>query len=367
MTELVLGIFLVSGGGALLAFLLEMAHKYLADYGQVEININGQKVLEVEGGSPLLSTLAQQNIFVPSACGGKGTCAACKVRVLEGGGPVLPTESPYLSPEELEGRVRLSCQVKVRNALAIEIPEELFLVREFKVRVESIDDLTPRIKGITFHVLEPAEGITFKPGQYVQLEVPRYEKSAAPEFRAYSLASGAHEGRRMDLYITKVEEGVVSTYVHEKLQVGEVLTARGPFGDFFYRHTDRDLLLIATGSGLAPIRSICLHLEQIQADRQVTMFFGARDEEDLFNHEELQQLRERLPNFTYVPVLSRVPEDSPWDGERGRVTDLIKKHIPDGAELDVYICGAPPMVESCEDLLVKKGISPANIYYDKFA
>ena len=149
MLTLILSLLILSGLGALLALFLEIADAYLADYGEKQILVNEQKKLVVEGGRPLLSTLMGQGIFIPSACGGKGTCSYCKVRVLEGGGPVLPTETPYLSPDELTAHVRLSCQVKVKDNLKIEIPEELFLVKEYRVRVEGIKDLTPEIKSMS--------------------------------------------------------------------------------------------------------------------------------------------------------------------------------------------------------------------------
>ncbi len=136
MSQLIIGIIVIAGIGALLAGLLELADTFIADYGLCRLNINNKKELEVEGGNPLLFSLAEQGIFIPSACGGKGTCAYCKIKVLEGGGPVLPTETPYLSAQELEDNVRLSCQVKVRNDIAIEIPEELFLIQQFTVRVK---------------------------------------------------------------------------------------------------------------------------------------------------------------------------------------------------------------------------------------
>lgn len=365
-TELLTSISVVSGIGVVLALLLELANKYLADYGEKRILINNEKEIVVTGGSPLLSTLKGQNIFIPSACGGKGTCAYCKVRVPEGGGPVLPTETPYLSAEELENSVRLSCQVKVKEDLKIQIPEELFLVKQFRAKVVDITDLTHEIKGLKMDLLSPEEGITFKPGQYVQLEVPKYGKISDPEFRAYSISSDATEHGKLELVITKVPEGAVTTYVHEYLKKDEDLTLYGPYGDFFLRDSDRGIVMIATGSGLAPMISILHQIEDNNIQRETMLFFGAKNPEDLYYMDELKGLENKLYNFKFFPTLSRVGDNDKWDGERGRVTNLIEKNIPENAAFDVYLCGAPPMIESCMTLLEQKGIPEDHIYFDKF-
>lgn len=367
MSQLILTVLIISGFGALLALLLELADLFIANYGDCQITINQEKNIVVKGGSPLLFSLQEEGIFIPSACGGRGTCAYCKVKVLEGGGPVLPTETPYLSAQEFEEYVRLSCQVKVRNDLRIEIPEDLFLIKEFRVRVASISNLTPYIKGLILEILSPDEGITFRPGQYIQLEVPKYKLSAGPEYRAFSIASSPDEHNKIELYVGLVEKGLVSTYIHNFLREGDEITMRGPFGDFYYYDSDSDILMIATGTGLAPIMSILrfMHREKIQ--RKTILFFGTRTEEDLYCVKELEDMEKHLSGFSYIPTLSRVKEDSAWRGERGRVTALIEKHIPEGANMDVYICGNPEMVESCLEVIEEKGIPEDRIHFDKFA
>lgn len=367
MVQLILSLLIISLIGAVLALLLEIADSYIADYGEKHILINEQKDLIVKGGNPLLFSLMDEGIFIPSACGGKGTCAYCKVKVLEGGGPVLPTETPYLSPDEIKEHVRLSCQVKVKSDLRMEIPEELFLIKEFKVKVEKIENLTPDIKGIRLSILLPEEGIVFKPGQYIQLQVPKYELTKEPEYRAYSIASSAEDHQNLELVITKVPGGAVSTYVHDYMKVGEELFINGPYGDFYLRASERDILLIATGSGLAPIKSMLDQMEREQIQRKTTFFFGARTRRDLYYVEQLKGLEEKIPNYTFVPTLSRPIEQDEWEGEKGRVTDLIEKYVPENAPLEAYICGAPAMVESCEQLLKKKGIPEELLFYDKFA
>jgi len=366
MLTLLISLLILSGIAALLALFLEIADSYLADYGEKQILINDQKQLVVEGGRPLLSTLMSRGIFIPSACGGKGTCSYCKVKVLEGGGTVLPTETPYLSPDELNARVRLSCQVKVKDNLKIEIPEELFLVKEYRVRVESIRDLTPEIKSIRLSVLLPEEGITFKAGQYVQFEVPKYKLTSGPEYRAYSISSDAEDHRALELVITKVPQGAVTTYVHDFLKEGETLRAMGPYGDFYLRNSNRDILFIATGSGMAPVKSMLYQVEREQTQRKVQFFFGARTQKDLYFQEELLAWEKTLPDFKYVPTLSRPLDEEPWQGEKGRVTRLIEKYIPEGANVDVYICGAPAMVDSCAEILKTKKIPKERIFFDKF-
>ncbi|MBW1817973.1 MAG: 2Fe-2S iron-sulfur cluster binding domain-containing protein [Deltaproteobacteria bacterium] len=366
MLQTLIGLLVLGGIAAVLALLLEIAYAFIADYGECHVIINEEKDLAVEGGSPLLATLAEQGIFIPSGCGGKGTCSLCKLRVLEGGGPLLPTETPYLNPEEREGNVRLSCQVKVRNDLRIQIPEELFLVKEFRVSVEDIRELTPAIRGVRFAILSPEEGITFKPGQYLQLRIPKYKLSKEPEFRAYSISSSARDRHAVELVITKAPDGVVSTYVHDFLKKGDELTVTGPFGDFFLRDGDRGILLIATGSGLAPVKSILHQVEEERIERKTTLFFGAKTPNDLYYFDRLREFEKTVTGFKLMPVLSRTTEADEWEGEKGRVTDLIKKYIPDNAGVDVYICGSPVMVQSCVEVLTAKGVPEERIFFDEF-
>jgi Na+-transporting NADH:ubiquinone oxidoreductase subunit F len=251
--------------------------------------------------------------------------------------------------------------------MEIALPEELFLIKEFKVRVDGIMDLTPYIKGITLGILSPEEGISFKPGQYIQLEVPKYKLSKEAEYRAFSMSSSAEETHSVELFIGLVEKGVVSTYVHEYLKEGEELTMRGPFGDFYLRDSERGILMIATGTGLAPIMSILRYMRSQKIQRTTTLFFGTRVQEELYCTDELKEMEEQLPGFTYIPTLSREPENTLWKGKKGRVTDLIETFVPEGADYDVYICGNPNMVDSCVERLLRKGIPEEQIFFDKFS
>lgn len=366
MSELMISILIISGISAFLTLLIELADFFIANYGECRLLINQKKNLTVKGGSPLLFTLQEEGIFIPSACGGKGTCAYCKVKILQGGGPVLPTETPYLSKEEIQQGVRLSCQVKVRNDLVLEIPDELLLIQEYKTRVESIIDLTPIIKGIILDIIQPDEGIVFKPGQYIQFEIPKYKRSKGPEYRAFSIASSPRENKKIKLYIGLVEKGMVSTYVHHYLKQGEEIVIRGPFGDFYYRDSNRDILMIATGTGLAPIMSLLRYMREEKIQRKATLFFGTKTKQDLYLMDELRSLEKELPAFKYIPTLTREVEGSSWQGERGRVTVLLEKYFPEIADSEVYICGNTNMVESCLEFFKEKNIPEDRIYFDKF-
>lgn len=279
----------------------------------------------------------------------------------------MPTETPYLSDGEISAGVRISCQVKVKEDLKIEVPQELLAVKEYLVRVENISDVTPDIKHLRFAILSPEDGITFKAGQYLQLEVPLAGSSGSPEFRAYSIASSPYDHKSVELVITKVPEGRVSVYVHDTLQIGDELIMRGPFGDFYLRDSDRDILMIATGSGMAPIRSMLYESEKKGDARPFTFFYGDRRPVDLMFRDEMASFEKRLDNFRFVPVLSRTTPEDQWPGVKGRVTDLIRSQVAEGADVEVCICGAPDMVQSCCDILTREKKIPAErIHFDKF-
>jgi Na+-transporting NADH:ubiquinone oxidoreductase subunit F len=367
MAYLLLSLIALSCLGAGLALLLEVADSYLGFYGECHIDINsGEKKVTVQGGGSLLSTLMEQGIFIPSACGGRGSCGYCKVKVHGGGGPLLPTETPWLGPEEIEARVRISCQVKVRGDMMIEIPPELFLIREFRSRVEGLRNLTHEIKELGLRLIEP-DAITFKPGQYVQFQVPEYEGCPESVYRAYSIASAAHESGNITLIVTRVPGGLATTYIHEVLKAGDEVAFNGPYGDFYLRDSDREIFLVATGSGLAPIMSILYQIAEERISRKTTLVFGARQRTDLFYLEEIEALKGKISGLEAIFTLSRPGEEDQWEGERGRVTDVLEKIIKEGANKEAYLCGNPAMVESCVELLKRKGIPEELIFYDKFA
>lgn len=359
----VLSISAISVG---LAVIIMVAEFFLNNYGECEIDINkGDKVLKVNGGSSLLMTLGSQKIFIPSACGGKATCGMCKVRVLEGGGIVLPTEAPYLSPKELEQNFRLSCQVKVKNNLKILIPEELFNVREFHAKLVSLTQLTRDIKGLRLK-LDPEDRIAFKAGQYVQFYSKPYGKVKEVVYRAYSIASAPSDDGFVDLIIRLVPDGICTTYVHTALKEGDDVKISGPYGDFYLRGEHKDLVMIAGGSGLAPIRSLVFDILEKKLDLNMTFFFGAVTKKDLYYLDELGALAEQNPNFKFVPALSKpAPEDN-WTGEVGLITEVVDRYVPQDHPHEAYLCGSPGMINACINVLSKKGIPENKIFYDKF-
>ncbi|NLW42178.1 MAG: 2Fe-2S iron-sulfur cluster binding domain-containing protein [Tissierellia bacterium] len=353
---------LISG---VLALILTFADKYIADYGEVQLTINDDKKFTVEGGKSLLSTLMNEKIFIPSACGGKGTCGYCKVKVLEGGGPVLATELPWLTKEELENHVRLSCQCKVKQDIQINIPEELFNVKEYDVIVEKITEVTPTIKRVRFKLPE-GEHLNFKPGQYVQIKAPMYDGNDEEVFRAYSIASSATDSGYVELFIG-FTGGIATTYVHKFLNEGDVVNLNGPYGDFYYKDDDGGpILMVAAGTGMAPILSILHHMRDNDIQREAKFFFGAKTPDDLFVVDELEQFEKDLSNFQFLPTLSRVTDEMGWTGDVGRVNNSIDKYVEQGGNYTAYLCGSPVMIDSIVESLKEKEIPEENIYFDKF-
>lgn len=355
----------ISGITGLLALLLSIANKTIANYGEKKIVINESKELTVEGGDTLLSALIEQKIFIPSACGGKGSCGYCKVTVTEGGGEILATELGYVTPKEREEGVRLSCQCKVRNDMQIQIPEELFSVKQYDYHVEFIKDVTPTIKHLRLGLPE-AEEISFKAGQYVQILAPKYKGSDEEVYRAYSIASSPVDTKAVELYIGYVKEGKATTYVHNFLKPSMKLTVVGPYGDFYYHDNEREMVMVAIGTGMAPIMSILKYMRSNKIDRKVTFFFGARTAEDLFEMDTLAELEKDMPNFKLVACLSRPSEKDNWTGEVGRVTDMLEKYLTDASNSEAYLCGSPVMIDSVIPILESKGMPEEHIYYDKF-
>ncbi len=367
MASLILGLLIMSVLAALLAALIETAHAFLADYGECRISINdGVKEFTVRGGGKLLSTLMDQGLFIPSACGGRGSCGLCKVQVRSGGGPLLPTETPYLDAEEERRGVRLACQVRVRTDLEIQIPEEFFLIKQFTARVAGLRPLTHNIKEVRLALLDPPE-IQFKPGQFIQFQVPEYPGCPEPVYRAYSIASPPHEKNEITLVVTRVERGLATTYIHTILKEGDTVSFNGPYGEFYLRHSSRDVVMLGTGSGLAPLLSILRTMVLEKIDRKTTLFFGVRCRADLFYLDEITDIQKQLPRFSFIPVLSHPDPDDQWDGETGYVTDAAQRHLPEGLDAEAYLCGNPFMIKTAVELLKEKGIPEELIFYDKFA
>ena len=350
-----------------LAALLVLADHVFNNYGECRIRINGgDRELSVPGGQTLLATLGQENLFIPSACGGRGSCGLCKLTVQSGAPPLLPTEEPHLSDAEIEANVRLSCQIKVREDMDIEIPPELFAIREYRATVVGIEDLTHDIKRPRFELIDP-ETLDFTPGQYIQLRAPAYPQSPEEVYRAYSLSSDCRDTRHAELIVRLVPQGICTTWVFEHMSEGEEVLFNGPYGDFYLRDSERDAIFVAGGSGMAPFLSILADMKHRRDARKCTYFFGARTQADLFCVDTMRQYEEDLPDFTFVPCLSEPAEDSDWDGETGLVTDVLNRHFPDLSEHEGYLCGSPGMLDAAMAVMTQNGLPEERIYFDKFA
>ena len=366
MMELVIAVGVMCAINTVLAVLLVIADATIGNYGDCTITVNDSKKVTVRGGRSLLNALKDQQIFIPSACGGRGSCGLCKVTVHEGAGSLLPTERPWLTPEEQKANVRLSCQVKVKRDLRIQIPEELFSVRQYRTQVVGLADLTHDIKEVRLKLLEPP-AITFTAGQYVQLEVPPYELTDEPVYRAYSISSIPAEAGEIELEIRYVPNGICTTYVHKRLKLGDTVTINGPYGSFGLRPGGREIICIAGGSGMAPIKAMLLEMERAKNPRPCRYFFGAKAKRDLFMVERMRQLEGSLPNFRFIPALSAPEPGDHWEGETGRITDVVNRHVQNASDAEAYLCGSPLMIEACITVLHAKGMPDANIFFDKFS
>ena len=356
---------------AVLAAFISIIDRIVNNYGDVKININnGKKELTVKGGSPLLHLLSSEKIFLPSACGGRGSCGACKCKVTSDVGPHLPTEIPYLEKDEIAQNIRLSCQIKVKKDISIEIPESLFNVKEFNARVEKITDITHDIKEVLMDIGD--EEIVFEAGMYVQLVIPPYGKIKGTTQRAYSMSSRPSDKHHIELLVRLVPGGIATSYVHENLKEGEDIKVIGPFGDFKRSDTSAAMICVAGGSGMAPFKSILYDMfENGDTDRAVWYFFGARTEKDIFYLDELNELDKKWENFHFVPALSEPMEGGGWKGETGIITDVLdiylKRKVGPDVEKEGYLCGSPGMINACNKVMTDNGIPLEKIYYDKFA
>jgi Na+-transporting NADH:ubiquinone oxidoreductase subunit F len=350
-----------------LAALLVIADRIVNNYGTRKLRINnGEREFEVQGGSTVLSALSQQKLFIPSACGGRGSCGLCKLVITRGGGPLLPTEEPHLSVAERAANVRLSCQVKIREDMDVEIPRHLFAIKSYRARVVQLDPLTYDIRRLRLELLEP-ETIDFVPGQYVQLETPVYGKNPEPVYRAYSLATPVDDKRHVDLIIRLVPNGICTTWVFTLLKVGTEVKLNGPYGDFRLSESEREMIFIAGGSGMAPFVSMLSDLQKRHSTRRCRYFFGARARRDLFCLEEMLAYEKVLPNFRFIPALSQPQAQDQWDGETGLITQVVERHCPDGSNQEAYLCGSPGMIDACVKVLTAKGVPADRIFFDKFA
>jgi Na+-transporting NADH:ubiquinone oxidoreductase subunit F len=355
----------VSSIGAGLAAVLVVSEHFFNDYGPCSITVNDERDFTVEGGKNLLSVLTGEKLFIPSACGGRGTCGLCKLKVLEGGGLLLPTEEPYLEKDERESNFRLACQVKIRNDLKIEIPKELLAIREYTCKCTDIQDLTHDMKQFRFELIEP-ENIDYIPGQYIQLLTPIYEKSSDEVYRAYSISSDPAEKNAIELIIRLVPGGICTTWCFEYLKVGDEVKFNGPYGDFRLSKSDAPIVFIAGGSGMAPIKCMLHYMKNTENKRKAVYFFGANKVKELCLTDLMSDFESNLNDFKFVPVVASQEEDENWNGQQGLVTEAVEKNLKDAEKHEAYLCGSPGMIDAAIEVLIKLGMPEKAIFYDKF-
>jgi Na+-transporting NADH:ubiquinone oxidoreductase subunit F len=402
------GIIVFTGVILLLVLLLNFAQSKLLPQGDVTLHINDDPENDIIAtpGSTLLTALATKNVFLPSACGGGGTCAMCICQVLEGGGEILPTETGYINRADAKNHWRLACQVKVKEDLTLQIPEEIFNIRKWECTVISNNNVATFIKELVLD-LPKGETLNFKAGGYIQIDIPEYtnllfknfdvENEYRPDwdkykiwdlvanndesiFRAFSMANHPAEGNRMMLNVriatpppklwNDVPPGLASSYIFN-LKKGDKVTISGPFGEFFIKETKREMVYIGGGAGMAPMRSHLFHLFQsLKTGRKVSFWYGARSLREMFYDEEFKDIQKRFLNFNYNVALSEpLPEDN-WQGPTGFIHQVLHdnylKDHEDPTEVEFYMCGPPPMIAACENMLYDLGVEEEMIVYDSF-
>ena len=405
MVQIVLAVAVFTGIVVLLSAVILLARSKLVETGAVEMIVNDDRDFQVPAGAKLLTALSSVGLYLPGGCGGKGTCGQCRVKVLAGGGPMLPTESALIGRKEAADHVRLGCQVTVREDVRVRIPDEVFGVRKWECKLRSNRNLSTFIKEIDLE-LPPGEEVPFRAGGYIQVECPPYEAKFSdfdigPEFRdewernnlwrfragtkvptirAYSMANYPEEKGVILLNVSialpppgsdeNVPPGVVSSYLFN-LKPGDPVTIAGPYGEFYAKDTDNEMVFIGGGAGMAPLRShIFDQLKRLGTDRKISFWFGVRSKRDLIYHEEFTRLAAEHPNFRYVVALSEPKEKDAWDGPVGFIHQvaydeyLAQHEAPEDCEY--YMCGPPLMVSAVQKMLTDLGVSEENVMFDDF-
>jgi Na+-transporting NADH:ubiquinone oxidoreductase subunit F len=395
----------------LLVAVLLFAKKKLTPSGEVTININeGDREIVTEPGNTLLSTLSNNKILLPSACGGGGTCAMCRCQIVEGGGSILPTETDFFTRKEQNDNWRLACQVKVKEDLKIKVPQEVLGVKKWECEVVSNKNVATFIKEFVVRLPE-GETLNFKSGGYIQIDVPKIEvdfkdihveekyrdewekfgmfslkmNNPEPTYRAYSMANHPAEGNIIMLNIRiatppwdrasnsfkSVNPGICSSFVFSR-KPGDKVTISGPYGEFFLKKNDNEMMFIGGGAGMAPMRSHLFHLFHTvkEQKKKVTFWYGARSWKEVFYYEQFRDIEKNFDNFKFHLALSEpMPEDK-WEGPTGFIHQVIydnylcKHEEPE--EIDYYLCGPPMMNDAVQKMLYNLGVPDENVAFDDF-
>lgn len=401
------GVLAMTAVVVVLVLLLMFCETKLVRKGKVKVLINGDdaKSPMIDVGSNLLKALSSEKVFLPSACGGKGSCAMCKCQVLEGGGDPLPSEMTHLTRSEAKDHWRLACQVKVRQPMKVKVPDEVFAIRKWECTVRSNDNVATFIKELVFD-LPKGEVIHFEPGGYIQIDVPAYHgikfkdfviapkyhpdwdkykiwdyvaNNPEPIFRAYSMANHPAEGNMVMLNIRiatppprteGIPPGICSSYVFG-LKPGDKITISGPYGEFHIKDTQKEMIYIGGGAGMAPLRSHIFHLfHTLKSGRKVSYWYGARSLREMFYEEHFRKIEREFPNFKFHIALSEpLPEDN-WSGFRGFIHQVVldnylKTH-PNVDDIEFYLCGPPMMLSAVQKMLYDLGVEKEQIAFDDF-
>lgn len=406
MNEIVLGVLMFTVVVLALVLVILFAKSKLVSSGDVKLVINGEKTVMIPAGGKLLNALADQKLFVSSACGGGGTCGQCTVKVLSGGGEILETEMSHISKKEAKEGERLSCQVSIKSDMEVEVEESVFGVKKWKCKVRSNDNVATFIKELVLE-LPDGESVPFKAGGYIQIERPpglsidyknfkvdeeyrgdwdqfnlwQYNSTVNEEtIRAYSMANYPEEFGIIMLNVRIASPpprapkgtppGKMSSYIFD-LTEGDEVTISGPFGEFFARETDKEMVFVGGGAGMAPMRShIFDQFRRIKTDRKVTFWYGARSKREMFYVEDFDTIQKENENFTWHVALSdALPEDN-WDGYTGFIhqvllDEYLKDH-PAPEDCEYYLCGPPIMNKCVIDMLVSLGVEREDILLDDF-
>ncbi|MBL7115701.1 MAG: NADH:ubiquinone reductase (Na(+)-transporting) subunit F [Kiritimatiellae bacterium] len=388
----------------LLVVLLSVISERLSPGGNVTIDVNdSKKSLITEPGQTLLSALIGAKVFIPSACGGGGTCGMCKCKVTEGGGDILATELGFIKkPERREG-VRMACQVKIREDMKIEVPEEVLDVKKWECTVVSNKNVATFIKEFVVE-LPTGENLDFQAGGYIQIDIPKYKlqftsfnveeeyrgdwdhfkffdlhaENDEDCFRAYSMANHPAEGNRVMLNVRiatpprgmDVLPGIASSYIFN-LKPGDKVMVSGPYGEFFMKETDKEIVFVGGGAGMAPMRSHIFDLFHTQkTTRKVSFWYGARSKREIFYEEDFRAIEREFDNFSFNIALSEPQPEDNWTGYVGFIHQVLLDNYldrhPDPTEVEYYLCGPPMMLSAVNKMLYDLGVEEDTIAFDEF-